>query len=134
MPAAELGVAPPAPRPAAAKPAIKPKPEAKKPAAEPKKPDPAKENPQRWWVQVAGGANEADLGKEWKRVSGKAPAVFRGKSAWTTPLKATNRLLAGPFASQEAAMGFVNALKKEDVAAFAWQSAAGQAIDKLETR
>ncbi|URW76910.1 SPOR domain-containing protein [Sphingomonas donggukensis] len=98
---------------------------------DPKKPDPAKTDPARWWVQVAGGANEADLGKDWKRLTTKSPTAFRGKAAYTTPLRATNRLLAGPFKGQDDAMAFVNALKKDGASTFAWQSEAGQKIEKL---
>lgn len=99
--------------------------------AEAKKPDPAKEEPQRWWVQVAGGANQSDLSKDWKRVSAKSAAALRGKEAYTTPLRATNRLLTGPFKTQAEAMALVNRLSKEGTSAFAWQSPAGQKISRL---
>ena len=120
--------------PAAAKKPDPKKPEPKKPEPkkpEPKKPDPAKAEPERWWVQVAGGANAADLGKDWTRLTTKSPKLFAGKSAWTTPLRATNRLLAGPFKTQGEAMTFVNQLAKEGASAFAWQSDAGQKIVRL---
>lgn len=104
-----------------------------KKAAEAKKPDPAKAEPQRWWVQVAGGANADDLGKDWKRVSGKS-AALKGKGAYTTPLRATNRLLTGPFKSQEEAMALVNTLKKDGTSAFAWQSPAGQKVTRLPAK
>ena len=139
VPASELDVAPITPARVTA--VVKP-PEAKKPEpkkAEPKKPeqrkpDPAKAEPARWWAQVAGGANAADLGRDWKRLAAKSPAAFRGTSAWTTPLRATNRLLAGPFKTQGEAMAFVNALAKDGSSAFAWQSDAGQVIAKLGGR
>lgn len=132
--------------PAVAKPAPKPvvKPEPKASAAEgkaaakvsskkpePKKPDPKKQDPSRIWVQVAGGANEATLPATWKKLAKQAPAAFKGKSAWTTPLRATNRLLAGPFKNSAEAQGFVNQLKKEDMSAFVFTSEAGQKITKL---
>lgn len=149
VPASELNVAPPEtarPAPARATPvrtaavekpvrtAEPKKPEPKKvesAKSEPKKPDPAKAEPARWFVQVAGGARAADLDKDWKRLAAKSPAAFKGKAAWTTPLRATNRLLAGPFASQGAAMAFVNQLAKDGSSAFAWRSEAGQKIEKL---
>lgn len=114
------------PDPKKAKADAKAKPDAKKP-----KPDPAKSEPERWWVQVAGGANAADLGKDWKRLSTKSPAAFRGRSAWTTPLRATNRLLVGPFKSQSEASSLVNLLAKDGSSAFAWQSSAGQIVTRL---
>ncbi len=56
----------------------------------------ARANPSRIWVQVAGGANEDDLPKAWAAAKAKAPALA-GKSGWKTPLRATNRVLTGPF-------------------------------------
>ena len=82
-------------------------------------------------VQVAGGANEGSLPKEWEKVRAKAPVAFKGKSGWTTPLRATNRVLAGPFKTNDEARSFVNALAKEGISAFTFNSDAGQKIVKL---
>ena len=82
-------------------------------------------NPARIWVQVAGGANEGDLPKAWAKVKAKAPTVFGARSGWTTPLRATNRVLAGPFKTDAEARAFVNQLAKEGVSAFAFTSDAG---------
>lgn len=95
-----------------------------------KKPDPAKGEPQRYWVQVAGGANEASLGREWSRVSAASPSL-KGKQGWTAPLRATNRILTGPFKSSAEAMAAVNQLKKEGVSAFMFTSDAGQKVTRL---
>ena len=95
-----------------------------------RKPDVAKAEPARFWVQVAGGANEDTLGKEWKRVSGQA-AALKGKAGWTTPLRATNRILTGPFKSSAEAMTAVNQLKKQGVAAFMFASEPGQKVTRL---
>ncbi|WP_375422260.1 SPOR domain-containing protein [uncultured Sphingomonas sp.] len=91
----------------------------------------ARANPPRIWVQVAGGANEGDLAKAWSSVKAKAPAVFAGKQAWTTPLRATNRVLAGPFKTDAEARGFVNQLGKKGVSAFTFESDQGQAVTRL---
>ncbi len=155
IPASELEVAPlpgreaaPEPEAAPAPEVVKPKPEpvakppvkpAAKPAtakADPKakpkpKVDPAKAEPARHWVQVAGGADLKALPKAWKAAVADAPAEFRGKQAWTTPLRFTNRLLAGPFKTPAAAQEFVNAIRKKGLSAFAWTSEAGQKIEKL---
>ncbi len=153
IPASELGIAstansstrPAEPRrPVAAKPVAKlvdaktlaTKPDAKILVAkkpDPKKPDAKKPpaQPARWWAQVAGGARAADLYKDWNRLTAKSPAAFRGKGAWTTPLRATNRLLAGPFKSESEAQSFVNAIGKDGISGFAWQSEAGQKIEKI---
>lgn len=106
-----------------------PKATAKKPEA--KKPDPAKADPSRIWVQVAGGANEDSLAKAWKSVVAKAPAAMKGRSAWTTPLRATNRVLAGPFKTSAEAQAFVNTLGKAGVSGFVFTSEAGQKVAKL---
>jgi tetratricopeptide (TPR) repeat protein len=110
----------------AAKPAAKPapKPAAKKPAV------PA--DPARHWVQVAGGARAADLYKDWDRLAKQSPAAFKGKQGWTTPLRATNRLLAGPFKTPAEAQNFVNAIAKDGISAFAWESEQGQKIEPLK--
>lgn len=88
-------------------------------------------HPKRYWVQVAGGANRADLSKEWKRLVGVAPAAFKGKQGWWTPLNATNRLLTGPFGSDKEAQAFVNALAKQKLSGFSFTSSEGQEVTKL---
>lgn len=100
---------------------------AKKAAAKPAPP----KNPKRYWVQVAGGANRADLSKEWKRLVSEAPAVFKGKQGWWTPLNATNRLLTGPFSGPNEAQSFVNTLAKSKLSGFAFTSPEGQEVTKL---
>lgn len=87
--------------------------------------------PSRHWVQIAGGANKDGLPREFKRLKAMAPELFSGKTAWTTPLRFTNRLLVGPFESENEAQAFVNALVEADLAAFSWTSAEGQEIEKL---
>lgn len=95
-----------------------------------KKPLPPK-HPKRYWVQVAGGANRADLSKEWKRLSVEAPAIFKGKQGWWTPLNATNRLLTGPFGSAGEAQAFVNTLARNKLSGFSFTSPEGQEVTKL---
>ena len=102
----------------------------KNPAEPKKKPEPAKAETARWWVQIAGGARASDLDKDWKRLSEKS-AALKGKGAYVTPLRATNRLLTGPFKTEAEARGVVNALAKEGKPAFTFQSAAGQKVDRL---
>ena len=94
----------------------------------------ARANPPRIWVQVAGGANEGDLAKAWSAVKAKAPGTFAGKQAWTTPLRATNRVLAGPFKTGAEARSFVNQLGKNGVSAFTFESGQGQAVTRLPGR
>ncbi|WP_375391248.1 SPOR domain-containing protein [uncultured Sphingomonas sp.] len=91
----------------------------------------AKSEPSRIWVQVAGGANEGDLTKAWAATKAKAPGAFAGRQAWTTPLRATNRVLTGPFKTDAAARAYVNQLAKGGVSAFAFTSDAGQKVTRL---
>ena len=94
----------------------------------------ARANPARIWVQVAGGAHEPDLPKAWAAAKGKAPKAFAGRQGWWTPLKSTNRVLAGPFKDDADARDFVNALAKEGVSAFPFTSDKGQPITRLPTK
>lgn len=98
-------------------------------AAAKKKPEPPK-NPARIWVQVAGGANAAALPKEWASVASKAPEL-KGKGPWTAKNRATNRLLAGPYKSEEEAQAAVARLRKAGIGAFRWSSDEGEAVDKI---
>ena len=116
----------PSDKKAVEKPAKKPDKKVEKKKVEPE--------PSRIWVQVAGGANKGDLDDAWTRASGKAPAAFKGKQAWTTPLRFTNRLLTGPFKSSDDAQDFVNAIAKDELSGFIFTSDAGQKIDKLSVK
>ena len=107
---------------------------AKKAADDKRRNDPKLLEPARIWVQVAGGANEAALVMSWNIMKSRAPAAFKGKQGWTTPLRATHRVLAGPFKTDDEARTFVNTLAKSGVQAFAFTSEAGQKITKLPTK
>ncbi len=98
-------------------------------AAEEKKA--ARANPERIWVQVAGGAYAGDLPKAYAAVKAKAPTVFGSRGGWSTPLRATNRVLTGPFKTDAEARAFVNQLAKAGVSAFTFTSEPGQAVTKL---
>ncbi len=115
-------------RKAAAKKAAEEKAAAKKKAEEEKK---AKAEPARFWVQVAGGANEKTLGRAYARIVDKAPELMKGKQGWWTPLNATNRVLTGPFKSAGEAQEFVNKLAGAGVSAFPFVSNDGQKVAKL---
>ena len=90
-----------------------------------------KGDPARVWVQVAGGANQAALEKAWNALRTKAPDLFRNRQGWSTPLRATNRVLTGPFKSEDEAQAFVNQLAKAGLSGFVFTSAKGQKIDRL---
>ena len=146
IPAAELGVGPPPAPPPEPTPQPEPVAETKveeKPVevalpkpkkAEPKKVEPKKPaEPARWWVQVAGGANVNDLPKAWNALVAKSSAL-KGRQAWTTPLRFTNRLLTGPFKTDDEAQAFVNKLAAGGLSAFTFESEAGQKVTRLPAR
>jgi len=89
-----------------------------------------KANPSRVWVQVAGGSSIRDLPKEWAKLQEKA-AALKGRGAWSTPLRFTNRLLTGPFKSADEAQTFVNQIAKSGLTGFVFTSDSGQKIDRL---
>ncbi len=93
-----------------------------------------KADPPRHWAQVAGGANVGALPKEWARLVKEAPVEFRGKQAWTTPLRFTNRLLAGPFKTPGEAQAFINLIRKKGLTGFSWTSEAGQKVERLPVK
>ncbi|OWK31545.1 SPOR domain-containing protein [Sphingomonas dokdonensis] len=93
----------------------------------------AKAEPARIWVQVAGGANKDDLPKAWAAAQSKAEAL-KGKSAYTTPLRATNRVVTGPFKSDAEAREFVNTLAKQGLSAFPFTSDDGQKMTRLPAK
>lgn len=89
--------------------------------------------PERIWVQVAGGANESDLPKAWSAAQKKA-AALKGRQAYSTPLRATNRVVTGPFETEAEARAFVNQLARQGVSAFQFTSSAGQKMTKLPAK
>ncbi|WP_235530528.1 SPOR domain-containing protein [Sphingomonas sp. Leaf62] len=90
-------------------------------------------DPERHWVQIAGGANVAGLPAAWAIMANKAPAL-KGRQAWTTSLRATNRLLTGPFKTDDEAQAFVNTLRKSGVQAFAFTSEVGQKVARVPVK
>lgn len=94
----------------------------------------ARANPARIWVQVASGANDAYLGQAWNTIKAKAPDAFRGKTGYTQPNHATNRVLTGPFKTDAEARAFVNQLAKKGVPAYSVDSEAGQPVTRLSPK
>ena len=128
---------PPPPRPKVEAPVVKvaaSRPKIETPTVRASTPDAAVAEVSRIWVQVAGGADEKAFPAEWRRLRAKAPELLTTQAAWSTPLKATNRLLVGPFETQRAAQDFVNKLAPKGITAFAWTSPDGQTIAKLAAR
>lgn len=92
-----------------------------------------KGNPERVYVQVAGGANRDDMDKAWAGVKKKAPELMKGHTPSTTPLRATNRLLVGPFKDEDEAQAFVNKMAAKGLSGFTFKSSKGQKVEKIDT-
>ncbi|WP_235538639.1 SPOR domain-containing protein [Sphingomonas sp. Root710] len=90
-----------------------------------------KANPSRYWVQIASGSYKPDLDKEWDKQKSRHGKLLSGKSPWTTPFKATNRLLIGPFASSDAAQDYVNEARAAGLSCFPVTTSAGQKVERL---
>ena len=90
-----------------------------------------KSNPERYWVQIASGAYKPDLDKEWDKQKSRYGKQLAGKTPWTTPYKATNRLLIGPFPSKSAAQDYVNDAKAGGLSSFPVTTSSGQKVERL---
>lgn len=90
-----------------------------------------KANPARHWVQVAGGANKADLPRAWSTLKAKWGTQLAGRSPWTLHYRYTNRLLIGPFKTSDEAQDWVSARKKEGFPTFRVETGAGDEVEKL---
>ena len=86
---------------------------------------------ERQWVQVATGAYKPDLGKAWDNLKKKYPALLARRSAWTTPLNRTNRLLIGPFRTGDEAQTFVNKAAGSGFVTSRFTSSAGQTVEPI---
>jgi len=106
----------------------KPKPQPAK--AAPAKPAPPS-HPSRIWVQLGIGRDKAALMSDWKRLSGKSAALFKGRKAYVSDMGQTNRMLTGPFDSSAQANKFVADLRGAGVGSYVWTSPAGQVVDAL---
>ncbi len=84
------------------------------------------------YVQVAGGANKADMDKAWSRVKKKAPELMKGKTPATTPLHATHRLVVGPFKDEDEAQAFVNKMAGKGISGFVVKTNKGQKVEKID--
>ena len=88
------------------------------------------DNPARNWLQIATGANKSALGFTLKTMRKKYDALAP-QSAWVASWGRTNRLVVGPFASFTRAKTLETKLKGEGADVFAWQSDAGEVVERL---
>lgn len=111
----------------------KPKVEVKSPA-KPKKPPPPT-HPSRIWVQIGVGRDKEAIVFDWRRYARQAPELFKSRTAYTSEMGRTNRILVGPFETLKAANQFVTDLRKAGFqGALPWTSPAGQIVDALAAK
>jgi hypothetical protein len=129
----DLSLPPPPARPAAGAvdlSKIKPK---RDPLPEPKvaAPPPKPVTPSRIWVQVGTGRNRDALAFDWRRYTREEAELFKGRKPHVAKWGQTNRLLAGPFASDKEAQAFLKKVKAAKIDSFAFTSDEGEAVDPL---
>ena len=87
-------------------------------------------NPSRNWVQIGTGADRGALAFTLKGLRRKYDEVAP-QDGWVASWGRTNRLLIGPFASFTRAKTVESKLKAAGADVFAWQSDAGEVVERL---
>lgn len=86
--------------------------------------------PARRWIQVGVGRNTAAFGFDWRRLVRQAGSALEGKGPWAVKYGASNRMLAGPYASEAAVRAALKQLKDKDIEALPYSSDAGEKVSK----
>lgn len=84
--------------------------------------------PSRRWLQLGVGRNTAAFAFDWKRLSRQAGSALDGKGPWAVRYGASNRMLAGPYATEAALQAALKALKAKDIAALPFVSEVGEKV------
>ncbi|MEL7444977.1 MAG: SPOR domain-containing protein [Pseudomonadota bacterium] len=92
----------------------------------------APEHPQRIWVQVATGRDRSALRFDWRRLNRQADGLLGDYEPHVVGWGQSNRLLAGPLASNSEARDLVNALSDEGIDTFTYSSPEGTEIQLLK--
>lgn len=87
--------------------------------------------PQRYWVQISGGAYKPDLPKAYAKLKAKWGKQLAGKTPWTMPFRNTNRILIGPFKSADAAQDYVNEVAGAGLETFRVTTSAADKVERL---
>lgn len=87
-------------------------------------------NPSRNWVQIGTGADKGALAFTLRALGKKYPDVA-AQDGWSASWGRTNRLLIGPFASFTRARTVESKLKGAGADVFAWQSGAGEVVERI---
>ena len=99
------------------------------------KPPPPPAHPSRIWVELGVGRDTDRLAFDWHRMTRDEPELFARRKPFVTGWVRTNRLLTGPFDTQEAAETFAQQMRKAGHdGVFVWTSPAGQVVDPLDAR
>jgi hypothetical protein len=114
-------ITPAKPKPVSEKPVVK------KEEAKPKPPA----HPKRYWVQIATGSDLKALKYDYRRMSKKNADLFSDTNGWTSPWGKTKRLVVGPFDNFDSAKKFEAGFRKDGGDGFAWVSANGTEVNKL---
>lgn len=89
-------------------------------------------HPSRHWVQLATGRDCDALSFDWRRMVRKAPDLLGKRSPYVVRWGQANRLLAGPFPTQDAAREMVRALRQQGFDSFTYTSPTGEEIIELK--
>ena len=92
-----------------------------------------KDNPARYWVQIAAG-NAGALGFDYRKFVKRYPELLKNRNPFTAEWGKTDRLLVGPFADQKVAKKWEGDYKKGGGDAFMWKSEIGEAVSPLKTK
>ena len=92
-----------------------------------------KNNPARYWVQIAAGKAGA-LGFDYRKFAKKYPELLKNRNPFTAEWGKTDRLLVGPFADQKAAKKWEGDYKKAGGDSFMWKSEIGVPVNRLNTK
>ncbi len=73
------------------------------------------------------------MDKAWAGLKKKAPDLMKGHTPQTAPVHATNRLLVGPFKSDEEAQAFVNKMAGKGLSGFTVKTPKGTKVEKIDS-
>ena len=88
-------------------------------------------NPGRHWVQVATGQDVANFKWDWRRIVTDSQGLLDGQNGYFAPWGSNNRLITGPFASEEEAQALVSKLAAKGVPSFVFDSGTGERVIPL---
>jgi hypothetical protein len=88
-------------------------------------------NPSRHWVQVATGQDITNFRYDWMRIARVAAELLDGQRPYYAAWNTNNRLVTGPFASEDEAQALVTRLATRSIASFVFTSSNGERVIAL---